>query len=204
MEVLEELYVQDGERAPPSVLDLCGVEYWNCRPLWQSDLDYFAALGISGLDLANPDMVLKAGIILDDGGDTFGFEHHTDSDGGRDAFILPVEGASGIIDLIAFDSEIGLLATWLGRAFAINAASIWEPNLDGDPLPIWRDPVGWLKAKRDGIVLLKPQQAYSYLDHLPGVIAEDLQHGEELEKLLWTPRRKVPVFLRDEIERRTA
>ena len=67
-----------------------------------------------------------------------------------------------------------------------------------------RDPVGWLKAKRKGIVLLKPQQAYSYLDHLPGVIAEDVQHGEELEKLLWTPRRKVPVFLRDEIERRAA
>src|SRR6516162_4995755 len=190
MKILEELYGRDAERAPPSLLDLCRAEYWNARPLWQSDLDHFASVGISGLDLANPDMVLKAGIILDDGG--------------RDAFILPVEGASGIVDLIAFDPEIGLLATWLGRAFAINEASIWEPNLDGDPLPIWRDPVGWLKAKREGIVLLKPQQAYSYLDHLPGVIAEDVQHGEELEKLLWTPRRKVPVFLRDAIERRAA
>ena len=198
MEGLEEL------RSPPSVLDLCTAEYWNARPLWQSDLDHFASVGISGLDLANPDMVLKAGIILDDGGNTFVFEHHTDADSGTDAFILPVEDTSGIVDLIAFDPETGLLATWLGRAFAINEASIWEPNLDGDPLPIWRDPVGWLKAKREGIVLLKPQQAYSYLDHLPGVIAEDVQHGEELEKLLWTPRRKVPVFLRDAIERRAA
>ena len=204
MDGLEQLYDRDSERAPPTVSELCKIEYWNARPLWQSDLDHFAALGISGLGLANPDMVLKAGIILDDGGNTFVFEHHTDSDGGRDAFILPVEGASGIIDLVAFDPEIGTLSTWLGRAFAINEASIWEPNLDGDPLPIWRDPVGWLKAKREGIVLLKPQQAYSYLDHLPGVIAEDVRHGEELEKLLWTPRRKVPVFLRDEIERRAA
>jgi hypothetical protein len=133
MKALEELYSQDGERSPASVLDFCKTEYWNARPLWQSDLDYFASLGVSGLDLANPDMVLKAGIILDDGGDTFVFEHHADTDRGRDAFILPVEGASGIIDLIAFDSEIGLLATWLGRAFAINEASMWEPNLDGDP-----------------------------------------------------------------------
>ena len=137
MKILEELYGQDAERAPPSLLDLCRAEYWNARPLWQSDLDHFASVGISGLDLANPDMVLKAGIILDDGGNTFVFEHHTDTDGGRDAFILPVEGASGIVDLIAFDSETGLLATWLDRAFAINEASIWEPNLDGDPLPIW-------------------------------------------------------------------
>jgi hypothetical protein len=204
MKILEELYGQDGERAPPSLLDLCRAEYWNARPLWQSDLDHFASVGISGIDLANPDMVLKAGIILDDGGNTFVFEHHTDTDGGRDAFILPVEGASGIVDLIAFDPETGLLARWLDQAFAINEASIWAPNLDGDPLQVWRDPIGWLKAKREGIVLLKPQQAYSYLDHLPGVIAEDVQHGEELEKLLWTPRRKVPVFLRDAIERRAA
>jgi hypothetical protein len=204
MDGLEQLYDRDIERAPPTVSELCKIEYWNARPLWQSDLDHFAALGISGLDLANPDMVLKAGIILDDGGNTFVFEHHTDTDVGRDAFILPVEGASGIIDLVAFNPAIELLATWLGRAFAINEVSMWAPNLDGDPLPVWRDPIGWLKASREGIVLLKPEQAYSYLDHMPGVIAEDVQHGEELERLLWTPRRKVPVFLRDEIERRAA
>jgi hypothetical protein len=186
-----------------SVSDMCKIEYWSSRPLWQSDLDYFAAQGISGLDLANPDPVLKAGIILEGGGATFIFEHHTDTDEGRDAFILPVSGG-GITDLVAYDPEIGLLATWLGRAFAINEASIWEPNLDGNPLPVWRDPIGWLKAKRQGIVLLRPEQAYSYLDHLPGVIAEDVQHGEELERLLWTPRRKVSVFLRDTNERRAA
>jgi len=41
---MEVLYVQDGERAPPLALDMCRAEYWNSRPLWQSDLDYFAAL----------------------------------------------------------------------------------------------------------------------------------------------------------------
>ena len=182
------------EQGVSSVWHLCKTEYWNARSLWQSDLDYFATAGISGLDLATPDMVLKAGIILEGGGDTFMFEHHTDTDDGRDAFILPVEGGTGINDLVAFDPEIGLLATWLGRAFAINEASIWEPNSDGDPLPVWRDPIGWLKAKREGIVLLKPELAYRHLDHLPGVIAEDAQHGEELERLLWTPRRRVPLF----------
>jgi hypothetical protein len=187
-----------------SVSDLCKCEYWNARPLWQSDLDHFATLGISGLDLASPDMVLKAGIILEGDGSTFIFEHATDTDDGRDAFILPVEGATGISDLVAFDPEIGLLATWLGQAFAINEARIFDPNLDGDPLPIWHDPIGWLRAKRQGIVLLRPEQARSYLDHLPGVIAEDVQHGEELERLLWTPRRKVPVFLRQTNERRAA
>jgi hypothetical protein len=205
MTIPEELgQAAECEQSAPSVSDLCKTEYWNARSLWQSDLDYFAAEGIRGLDLANPDMVLKAGIILEDDGDTFIFEPHTDTDEGRDAFVLPVEGATGITDLIAFDPETGLLATWLGRAFAINEASIWAPNLDRDPLPVWRDPIGWLKAKRQGIVLLKPEQAYSYLDHLPGVIAEDVQHGEELERLLWTPRRIVPVFLRDTDTRRTA
>jgi hypothetical protein len=202
----QELYDTsvDWENGASSVSDSCKREYWKARPLWQSDLDQFAAMGIGGLDLANPDMVLKAGIILEDGGDTFVFEHATDTDAGRDAFILPVNGSNGIIDLVAFDPEIGLRATWLGQAFAINEESIWEPNLDGDPLPVWRDPIGWLKAKRQGIVLLRPEQAYSYLDHLFGVIAEDVQHGEELERLLWTPRHKVPVFLRDTNERRAA
>jgi hypothetical protein len=187
------------ELRAPSVSDLCRNEYWNARSLWQSEIDYFATLGISALDLACPDMVLKAGIVLEDNGDT---ENATDNDNGRDAFILPVEGAGGINDLVAFDPEIGLLATWLRRAFAINEATIWEPNLGGDPLPVWRDPIGWLKAKRQGIVLLRPEHAYSYLDHVPGVIAEDVEHGEELERLLWTPRRRVPVFLRDTNGRR--
>ena len=131
----EELFGQaaDREQSALSVSGLCKTEFWNARSLWQSDLDHFATLGISGLDLATPDMVLKAGIILENGGDTFTFEHHTDTDDGRDAFILPVEGATGITDLVAFDHETGLLATWLHRAFAINEASIWEPNLDGDP-----------------------------------------------------------------------
>jgi hypothetical protein len=205
MKQSEELYGQaiNCEQAS-SVSDLCRAEYWNARSLWQSDLDHFATLGISGLDLATPEMVFKAGIILEDGGDTFIFEHHTDTDDGRDGFILPVEGANGITDIVAFDAETGLLATWLGRAFAINEASIWEPNLDRDPLPVWRDPIGWLKANRQGIVLLRPEQAYSRLDHLTGVIAEDVQHGEELERLLWTPRRRVPVFLRDANERAAA
>jgi hypothetical protein len=52
------------EQSASSVSDLCKTEYWNARSLWQSDLDYFAVEGIRGLDLANPDMVLKAGIIL--------------------------------------------------------------------------------------------------------------------------------------------
>jgi hypothetical protein len=47
-------------------------------------------------------MVLKAGIIPNEVGDTFTFEHHTDSNEGRDAFILPVEGATGTNDLVAF------------------------------------------------------------------------------------------------------
>jgi hypothetical protein len=194
----------DARNGNCEVSNLCKSEYWNARPIWQSDLDHFATLGISGLDLASPDMVLKAGIILEGDGSTFIFEHATDTDDGRDAFILPVGGATGISDLVAFDPESGLLVTWLGQAFAINEARIFDPNLDGDPMPVWRDPIGWLKAKRQGIVLLRPEQAPSYLDHLPGVIAEDVQHGEELEKLLWTPRRKVPVFLREANERRAA
>src|SRR5262245_58793546 len=34
--------------APSSVSDLCKTEYWNARSLWQSDLDFFAAQGITG------------------------------------------------------------------------------------------------------------------------------------------------------------
>ncbi len=104
-------------------------------------------------------------------------------------------------DIVAWNPKDHRLACWRSTAFVLGGNQIFEPNLERKPLPVWRSPLRWLKEQRYGIVLARPNAAHQYLDHLPGLIAEDQQHAEELERLLWNPRRRLPIFMRDLAEK---
>jgi hypothetical protein len=68
-------------------------------------------------------------------------------------------------DMVAWCSRTGQLASWLCRAWAIGEDTIYEPRLsDHGALPIWRDPLRYLQANREGIVLVRPRAAVHYLD----------------------------------------
>lgn len=161
-------------------------EYRQSSALRQREIDWLMSKGVTIHAIAAWPMLTANNVIFDAHG-RFEF-----GDGER---VLTIFSDCG--DIVAWHPGTHELASWLGTTYAINWTQVFAPNLDRDPLPVWRDPLGWLAAGRDGIVPVAMNRwRWSMLDHQSGLIAEDIAHGEELRRATWNPHRKIPVFVR--------
>lgn len=151
-------------------------------------------LGISADALSGPNPVKAGYVLFDELG--FEFEQH-DKHGteGVRAFLFLITDSRGVArDVVAWAPKLGKLTTWLNRAWALGEDSIYAPRLSDDGgLPIWRTPVGWLKARRNGICLVRPKAAAHYLCDAGPLIAEDAAHGAELKQILTRPAPRILV-----------
>jgi hypothetical protein len=170
--------------------NICNL-YWKLgRSLWQEDIDQFLAGGIDIWSLAEPLPVSRAGVIWTDQG--FILEGETKRDDGEDAYLMPVIAGGTVIDLCAFSIDHHTVATRHGNAVALGQDAFFAPFREQEPLQIWRTPESWLRAGRTGVVLLK-EGAVDWFSDVPAVIAEDLDHGATLERLL--PSTRIYVWL---------
>ena len=171
----------------------------HCRCLRQSEIDQFLSHDVPVLSLQSADLlpVVADQVVFIDRSQ-FEFARYVDGPS-EPAFILPAIDFGEVIDLVAWQPRGDRIATCLGRAFSLGQEQLWWPTLDRQPLDVWRTPLDWLRHDRRGIVILRAEQAHFYLDHLPGLTAENLHHAEELERLAWSPRRSIPIFLRQQM-----
>jgi hypothetical protein len=58
-------------------------------------------------------------------------------------------------------------------------------------LPVWRSPIGWLRARRKGLCLVRPKAAVHFLTDASPLLAEDAAHGAELKHLLTRPAPRI-------------
>lgn len=136
----------------------------------QAELDWFLKSGVEIKVLASPEpMRLTQGRLAHDG------VFEPDAYGDRwFAFEVPTSN-----DIVFWNWSSGRLCTWSGRAFALGQDVIDEAAIygfDGN-LNIYADPLHWLQAKRDGIVVLpdKWPLAFDHLREVPRIaIAEEL------------------------------
>ncbi|WP_201836212.1 hypothetical protein [Microvirga zambiensis] len=158
------------------------------------EVEEMERLGIPADALAGPSPVRADYVVFDNLG--FEFECHTEvgKDGTR-AFLFPVTDGHGVArDVVAWSPQLGKLATWLGRAWALGEDTINAPRLsDHGALPVHRTPVGWLRARQRGICLVRPQAAAHYLEAAGPLLAEDAEHGVELKRLLTRPAPRILV-----------
>jgi hypothetical protein len=155
-------------------------------PLKQAELDRFASLNVNALDLGSPWPLFRDRVVFEDRG-LFDFTRDVSDENAVNIFTIGVIGIDGLIDLVAWAPKTGgRIALWLGRGFALGEAQIFGPHLE--PFPIWRSPLGWLKAGRRGIVSLRPSAAYVMLADVPSFLVEDIDHGRELDRTLTPPR----------------
>jgi hypothetical protein len=95
-------------------------------------------------------------------------------------------------DVVAWSPSLNKLTTWLNRAWALGEEAVYQPRLSPQgELPVWRSPVGWLKARRKGLCLVRPKAAAYYLDDAGPLLAEDTAHGAELKQLLTRPAPRI-------------
>lgn len=80
-------------------------------------------------------------------------------------------------DVVFWQPRTGELATWFGRAFALGEDVIDNPGTYAfdNRLDVFSDPLSWLIAKRDGVVILDWTRAYERLRDCPRIgVSESL------------------------------
>lgn len=169
----------------PSERDVLAA-YHQCEHLRQSEIDLLLTLGVLISAFASP-FALAASEVTFHANGLYDFTRDGWRDGEvRRAIIIPALGADGLRDLVAWQPEADLFAPWIGRSFALGEEQIFWPRLDGAPLRVSRNPLGWLRAERSALVILRPEVAWSRLLGVP-LLAEDEQHAAELDRSLKSP-----------------
>lgn len=122
-----------------------------------------------------------------------------DSNGVR-ALTFTVIDRQRVIDIVAWHPRSGMLSSWRGQAFCLgDLDDIFSPAtyFAGGTLRIHRTPWEWLKAGREGIVILRPELSYSYLRHCRRLSVPDMQLAARLRRWLQPPRSNVKIIVAD-------
>jgi hypothetical protein len=142
-------------------------------------------------------LYISGAVVVDQvvfqGNGLFEFGRYAQDMNAQNAFIIELRGVEGLVDLVAWDPASDRFARWLGRGFALGEDRISFPSLSGGPLPIWRSPLGWLRAYRSGLVILNPRAAYWFLCDVPALVAEDADHRKQIAKMLIPPQPRISV-----------
>jgi hypothetical protein len=151
--------------------------------------------------LCRPIMILAGSVVLDRPAG-FSFAEPGDADAERVFLIAVHDEDGGFLDIAAWQPARSWVGLWLGRAWALGQERVLDPRAaDHAALPVWRSPLNWLRAGRQGIVLVRPRVGAYVLDDAGPLLAEDVAHAVELRRLL---TRSGPRILVRAPERRAA
>lgn len=145
-------------------------------PLGQKHIDWLLAQGIDAIAIAHP-LAIGAAKVLFDG------TLYTPNALGEVALILPVID-HGLVDLVAWSPRSGAIGTRLGIGGCLGQGQIGRDGIGthAGALAVHRDPLGWLRADRQGVVIADAERAAHLLSGLI-VTAADVEHGRALDAL---------------------
>jgi hypothetical protein len=110
------------------------------------------------------------------------------------AFIVIARDEFGVTnDVVAFDGQ-GRLAPGLGRARLLGEQMIFAPRL-GQPLRVFEDVWAWLRADRDGVVIIDWRAAAHRLECV-SVCVDGVEFGQILRERLTRPAPQIFVKIR--------
>lgn len=137
---------------------------WNaCGRLRQADLDHLIAAGVPVMALAGDRFggfcIARDRIVRHPAARRFEFERHDTVAGeGMPALIaLALDEDGDPIDLVAFHGgPAPFVGSWLGRVGMLGEDALWRAR---DALTVHAAPIDWLRAGRDGVVVVDPVRA---------------------------------------------
>lgn len=108
---------------------------------------------------------------------------------GTQAFVVLARDLFGdVADIVAMrGGPDGFVAPYIGSLAVLGAHNLGAPRLLGAGLAIHRTPFDWLRADRQGVVVLDEARATVELQNFGPFLAADIPHALALRNLL-TPR----------------
>ena len=162
-----------------------------CDPLRQRNLDDFLAMGVSPTAIYQPDLVMRARVEFNSPWRRFEFATENNSADVADAYIFAARDTAGeLSDLIAWTPATGQIASWLGVAALLGAERVLRPRL-GEGLPVYRTPLGWLQAERNGVVIVDQVEAADLLYVAAPLIVAERDNAAQLRRSLARPAPRI-------------
>ncbi len=170
-----------GPYTPQIVLDF----FADLQPLRQPEIDWLVAQDVPGRALGNADQhgdVLKLAYGSTTNDAWFGQQ----PDGQPHIAILIYAWPDDPIDIAVWQPRTGGIGSYFGRAAAFGEAQIENPATYsfGGGLTVHKTPLEWLIAERKGICIIRPERVAARLSKVPKLIAADVAHGRQIEKLI--------------------
>ncbi|MGY2052392.1 hypothetical protein [Methylobacterium sp. JK268] len=167
----------------------------------QAHVDWFASQGVAALDLfmtwdgyAHPVRIDRVAFL---GNDRFEFERHLrrERDGVVTAYTVTVRDVRGYVaDIAAFHPRSGRVAVWRGACAMLGEEELFCARMR-DALRVHLDPLGWLKAQRQGVVVVNDRRARPLLLEAGPLQCASVEHGRALLGML--SRTRLPTVLAD-------
>jgi hypothetical protein len=105
---------------------------------------------------------------------------------------LALDEAGSPIDLVAWATKPYRIASWFGATPFLGAESLLAPRLGQVGLKVFPDPLSWLKAERDGVVIVHPEDAKWRIVG-ERLIVSDGAFGRELREKLSLPQPRIAI-----------
>lgn len=160
-------------------------EWQSCAHLRQADMDALRAAGVPTLALAHGFDgtglgLVRARVVVHPNGRRFEFTQYS-----RGAFlnvaayVVPaLDRELAISDLVAFScSNAPFVSAWLGRVGMLGEEQLDDARL-AQPLRVWSSTLDWLRADREGVVVVDPVRAAPMLrDAGPLVVGSSIERN---------------------------
>jgi hypothetical protein len=133
-------------------------------------------------------------------GATFDLDHE-----GERALTFRALDCGKAFDVIAWQPCTGAFGSWRGQAFCLgDQDDIFNPGtyFAGNALRIHASPLEWLRADREGIVIVRPDLASAYLANCQRISFANADHARQAEKWLEPHKPKVEILV--EVKERAA
>jgi hypothetical protein len=98
-------------------------------------------------------------------------------------------------DLVAWTPQSNRVASWYGAAAFLGAEDLLAPRVEIEGLLVHPDPMAWLRAGRNGVVILDPERARWRLAG-ERLIVCDVDFGRQLRASMRLPEPRVFVMAR--------
>jgi hypothetical protein len=165
-----------------------------------SEFRRFLDRGVPAPALVYPELPARARVVFFADRPIFDFaedlEDEGEQEGARAAFIFLARDELGDpCDLVAWEPASARVAGWSGRASLLGLEDLWAPRIAYDgALAIYETPLEWLKANRQGVVIVAPERAAPALREAEHLCAPSARYGLYLRSFLAVrpPRIVVP------------